>query len=252
MRRQLPPSTGESSQLPTPEPGDHSIVARHLSKHFAAYGHLVKAVDDVTVTLAPGRLTAILGPSGGGKTTLLSMLGALEQPSGGQLTVAGSDVGTMNRDAATQFRRRMVGFVFQSFHLIPNLSALENVALPMALAGAPRGTRNKRARDLLDQVEIGAAWHLHRPRTLSGGQQQRVAVARALANDPPVLLADEPTGNLDTRTGLRIIDLLKRSAGTGRTVVLVTHNEHLAEMATTCIELEDGRIVSIRTGLSAW
>jgi putative ABC transport system ATP-binding protein len=125
----------------------------------------------------------------------------------------------------------------------------------MALAGVPSGTRNKRARDLLDQVEIGAAWHLHRPRTLSGGQQQRVAVARALANDPPVLLADEPTGNLDTRTGLRIIDLLKRSADTGRAVVLVTHNEHLAAMATTRIELEDGRIVNVRTGLSvpwAW
>jgi putative ABC transport system ATP-binding protein len=250
MRREPSSSTGESSQPPTTETGGGSIIARHLSKHFAAYGHLVKAVDDVTVTLAPGQLTAILGPSGGGKTTLLSMLGALEQPSSGQLTIAGNDVATMSRRTATQFRRSTVGFVFQSFHLIPNLSALENVALPMALAGVPSRTRNKRARDLLDQVEIGPAWHRHRPKTLSGGQQQRVALARALANDPPVLLADEPTGNLDTRTGQRIIDLLSRSASAGRTVVLVTHNEHLAEIAATCIELEDGRIVNIRTGLS--
>jgi ABC-type lipoprotein export system ATPase subunit len=226
-----------------------AIVAEGLTKHFTMNGHLIKAVDGVSFALAPRQLIAVLGPSGCGKSTLLYLLGGLEKPTAGTLVVNGVDVGALAGRQEIGLRRRTVGFVFQAFHLIPNLTALENVMLPLELAGRPRPEREERARDLLSQVGIAEERQAHRPGKLSGGEQQRVAIARALANDPAIVLADEPTGNLDARTGQRIVELLQRLASGGRTVVLVTHNARLAQQADSHLELEDGRIVDATAGL---
>jgi ABC-type lipoprotein export system ATPase subunit len=222
-----------------------TIVATNLSKHFTgAGGELIRAVDSVTLTCASQQFVAITGPSGCGKTTLLYLLGGLEQPTAGQLTVADVDLTRLSGAHANQFRRRKVGFVFQSFYLIPNLSALENVMLPMELAGTAAKERRDRARAVLVQVGIEEARHAHLPGKLSGGQQQRVAIARALANDPAVILADEPTGNLDAKTSKRIVELLRQLAHQERTVVIVTHDASIAQQADQQIGLEDGQVVN--------
>jgi ABC-type lipoprotein export system ATPase subunit len=185
-------------------------------------------------------MVAIVGPSGSGKSTLLYLIGAMDRPTRGEVVVAGQLVHALPSKALTRLRRQTVGFVFQTFNLIPNLSALENVTLPMEFNRVEKAERHTRARRLLDQVGLSHRVG-HRPGELSGGEQQRVAIARALANDPPVILADEPTGNLDTETGQKIYELL-RAVARERTVLVVTHAESLAQMAERIIHIKDGRL----------
>lgn len=220
-----------------------TIVAEGLSKHFKHRGELIKAVDDVSFTFTEQQFITIMGPSGSGKSTLLYLLGGLDKPTDGELMVDGIDVRRISGKQEYLFRRQKLGFVFQSFHLIPNLTALENVMLPMELSrGQSRSNMRGRARQLLLQVGISEDRHHHRPGKLSGGQQQRVAIARALANDPRVILADEPTGNLDSRNGKLIIQLLKQLSERGKTVIVVTHDRSIARVADVRMELDDGRI----------
>jgi ABC-type lipoprotein export system ATPase subunit len=227
----------------TTEPSaDAAVVAENVKKHFTQGGHVVKAVDGVSLVIPGGRLTAITGPSGSGKTTLLYLIGSLEKPSQGTLRVAGTDVGRLSNAAATSFRRHKVGFIFQSFNLIPNLSAVENVMVPMELDGRHKAERQTRARELLDTVGIRGNTQSHWPGKLSGGEQQRVAIARALANEPQLILADEPTGNLDSETGELVIDVLKELAASGTAVILVTHDNDMAKRADGRFRMRDGRL----------
>ncbi len=217
------------------------VQLKDLAKHYPRGGEVVKALDGVSLHLDGAGMVAIVGPSGSGKSTLLHMIGAMDRPTRGEVIVAGQALNGLPEKALTQFRRRTVGFVFQTFNLIPNLTALENVMLPMEFNKVERAERDSRARRLLDQVGLGHRL-THRPGELSGGEQQRVAIARALANDPPLILADEPTGNLDTESGRRIYELLKEVARQ-RTVLVVTHAEALARMADRVLPIKDGRFV---------
>jgi len=203
----------------------------------------VHAVRGVSLEVARGDYAAIVGPSGCGKSTLLNLLGAIDRPTSGRIVLDGRDVTTLGDREATETRLRQVGFVFQRFYLMPMLTAAENVELPMAEAGVSRAERSSRVRELLDYVGLGAR-HRHRPAELSGGEQQRVAIARALANRPSLLLADEPTGELDARTGREIIDLFARLNADGLTLLVVTHDEALARAAHRVIHMLDGRIVA--------
>ncbi|GCE45243.1 putative ABC transport system ATP-binding protein/macrolide transport system ATP-binding/permease protein [Thermosporothrix hazakensis] len=222
-----------------------TVVARNLCKYFKMHGEVIHAVDNASFVFKAGQFVTIMGPSGSGKSTLLYLLGGLDQPTSGELTIDGIDMTRLSGSKEHHFRRQKIGFVFQSFHLIPNLTALENVMLPMELAGTrSRSEMRERARTLLLQVGINEDRHRHRPGKLSGGQKQRIAIARALANDPRVILADEPTGNLDTHNGKRIIDLLRQLAHQGRTVIVVTHDQRIAKQADVCIEIEDGKITT--------
>ena len=223
-----------------------SIVVQDLSKVFQDGTEEIRAVDGVSFTCYPRQFVAITGPSGCGKSTLLYLLGNLEKPTTGKLLIDGIDVTQLEGQASIEFRRHKVGFVFQSFHLIPNLSAWENVMLPMEIAGTEAASREQKALDVLVQVGIDENRQHHRPGKLSGGQQQRVAIARALANDPAVVLADEPTGNLDSKNSSRIVSLLRELARRGRTIVIVTHDLGIANQADLHIELEDGQIVRTR------
>jgi putative ABC transport system ATP-binding protein len=188
---------------------------------------------------------AIVGPSGCGKSTLLNLLGAIDEPSSGTLTISGQRVTGLSDREATLFRLRNIGFVFQRFYLMPVLTAIENVELPMAEAGAGKAERRERARELLSYVGLGERTH-HRPTELSGGEQQRVAIARALANRPMLLLADEPTGELDAHTGAEVITLFERLNRDGTTLVVVTHDEELAKAARRVIHMRDGVIIDER------
>ena len=223
-------------------PSSAAVVADGLKCHFSQDGHTVKAVDGVSFVVPSGRLTAIMGPSGSGKTTLLYLLGSLEKPTAGSLRVADVDLTRLGSMAATQFRRHKVGFVFQSFNLIPNLSAMENVMVPMELDNRGRKARQARAEELLATVGIKDGRQKHWPGKLSGGEQQRVAIARALANKPALILADEPTGNLDSENGKNIMDVLKSLARTGTSVVLVTHDNAIADMADGRYRMRDGKL----------
>lgn len=220
-----------------------TILAEGLTKHFTNQGELIKAVNDVSFAFTEGQFVAIMGPSGCGKSTLLYLLGGLDKATSGELVIDGVDVKRLSPRQEHLFRRQKLGFVFQSFHLIPNLTALENVMLPMQLKGdKSQQEMRERACKLLRQVGIGDERHAHRPGKLSGGQQQRVAIARALANDPKVILADEPTGNLDSRSGKLIVDLLKQLSTQGKTVVVVTHDSSIAKVADVRMKLLDGCI----------
>jgi len=203
---------------------------------------VVKALDGVNLEVGGAGMVAIVGPSGSGKSTLLHLIGAMDRPTRGEVVVAGQRLNALPSSALTRFRRQTAGFVFQTFNLIPNLSALENVTLPMEFNQVGKAEREARGRRLLDQVGLGRRLS-HRPGELSGGEQQRVAIARALANDAPLVLADEPTGNLDTETGQKIYELLKAVARE-RTVLVVTHAESLAQMADRVIHIKDGRLES--------
>ena len=201
---------------------------------------VVRALDGIDLEIGERGMVAIVGMSGSGKSSLLHLIGAMDRPSSGRLIVAGQDLAKVSEHGLTQLRRRTIGFVFQSFNLIPNISALENVMLPMEFNGVPPGERRRRATELLERMGLKDRMR-HRPRELSGGEQQRVAIARALANDPRIVLADEPTGNLDSRTGQLIYELLKEIARE-RTVLVVTHAETLAGLADHVIHIEDGRL----------
>ncbi|HEX2778647.1 MAG TPA: ABC transporter ATP-binding protein [Gemmatimonadaceae bacterium] len=217
------------------------LEARSLTKEYPSGGQRLTVLRDVSFVIPDGARVAIVGPSGSGKTTLLGLLAGLDTPSAGTVLLDGQDVGRLDEDARARVRGEKVGFVFQSFQLIPSLSALENVQVPLEL----RGERDAagRARDLLNRVGLAERGH-HLPTQLSGGEQQRVAIARAFVNRPKLLFADEPTGNLDAGTGTRIIELLEslnRDAGT--TIVLVTHDLALAERMQRVIRLRDGAVV---------
>jgi putative ABC transport system ATP-binding protein len=205
----------------------------------------VRALDGVTISLEAGEFVGLLGTSGSGKSTLLNLIAGLDHPTSGSLAVFGRDLGKMSRADLSVHRRTSVGMIFQSFNLIPTMTALENVALPMMFAGVARGVREGRARTLLEQVGLGGR-QAHRPKELSGGEQQRVSIARSLANDPRILLADEPTGNLDSRTAQEILALLQElNTTTGRTMLLVTHDAALASRyVKRTITLSDGRVLA--------
>jgi len=218
------------------------IALRGVTKLHRKGHEEIRALDGIDLDVAEKGMVAIVGASGSGKSSLLHVIGAMDRPSSGQLRVAGQDLNTLPEAALTRFRRQTVGFVFQAFNLIPNLTALENVTLPMEFNGVPATARGDRGTRLLDRVGLGKRV-THKPRELSGGEQQRVAIARALANDPPLVLADEPTGNLDSKTGHLIYELLKEIAR-DRTVMVVTHAEALAQMADRVVYIKDGRLVS--------
>ncbi len=217
------------------------IALRGVTKLHRKGRETIRALDGIDLDVAEKGMVAIVGASGSGKSSLLHVIGAMDRPSSGQLRVAGQDLNTLPEAALTRFRRQTVGFVFQAFNLIPNLTAVENVMLPMEFNAVPASERRRRAWALLGRVGLGQRLG-HRPRELSGGEQQRVAIARALANDPPLVLADEPTGNLDSKTGQLIYELLKEIAGE-RTVVVVTHAELLAQMADRVVHIKDGQLV---------
>jgi putative ABC transport system ATP-binding protein len=222
--------------------GSIMISVRGLGMRLASGGRAVDVLSDVTLEVPAGQFLAIAGPSGSGKSTLLGLIAGLDQPTAGRIEVAGTEITGLGEDALARFRRDHVGYVFQSFHLIPTLTAQENVAVPLELAGEADAI--VRAAALLGEVGLAGRAH-HYPVQLSGGEQQRVAVARALARRPAILLADEPTGNLDSATGKQIIDLLvAANRRHGRTLVLVTHDAALAAHADRVVTLADGRIVS--------
>ncbi|MGE5597741.1 MAG: ABC transporter ATP-binding protein [Hyphomicrobiales bacterium] len=231
---------------PSGQAADASVVAEDLVKHFRSGSHTVKAVDGVSATLVRQAMVVVRGPSGCGKSTFLNLIGGLEQPDSGRLVVDGVDISRMSARAGVRYRRSKVGFVFQQFNLVPYLTALENVMLPLEYSGVlhRKSDRQQRAAELLRRVGLNSDRHLRRPSRLSGGEQQRVAIARALANDPPIIVADEPTANLDSRTGRLIIDLLRGLATEGRTVVVATHDGAIAARATSVIEMSDGRVVA--------
>lgn len=206
-------------------------------------GETVAALDGVSLTLDEGSYTAVMGPSGSGKSTLLNLVGALDTPTEGHVHIAGHDIGTVSEDERATLRGTEVGFVFQTFNLMPRLNAIENVALPLIFDDWSRERRRERAQQVLAQM--GLADRLdHRPTELSGGQRQRVAIARALAPDPAVVLADEPTGNVDTETGTEIMALLDETNARGNTILLVTHERRIAEHADRIIHIRDGVIES--------
>ncbi len=214
-----------------------------LKKHFLMGGTTVRALDGVDVDIPAHSFTVVMGPSGSGKSTLLYLLGGLDRPTGGRIEVDGERLDQMDENQLAIFRRKTVGFIFQSFNLIQSMTAAENVSFPMQFAGSAPKERSSRAIDLLGRVGLADRSH-HRPNELSGGQQQRVAVARALVNNPRLILADEPTGNLDTVSGVSIMQLLADLHGQGRTVLVVTHDPRMVRFATHKIFLLDGHIVS--------
>jgi len=230
-----------NDQLPS---DDYVAIAEELTKHFKSGPVIVKAVDGVSFRLPRGKVVALRGPSGCGKSTLLNLIGALDRPHSGQLTVDGVDVSRLSGGGEVAYRRRKVGFVFQQFNLVPQLSAIENVTLPMEFVGGSNGASKSRARELLRRVGLAQDRHERRPAKLSGGEQQRVAIARALANEPPIILADEPTANLDSKTGRLIVELLRSFRKEGRTVIIATHDTDIAAEADIILEMRDGRLVA--------
>ncbi|MFB4319215.1 ABC transporter ATP-binding protein [Actinomadura sp. 21ATH] len=218
---------------------DYILRARGLRRHYGTGASLVRAVDGVDLAVAPGEAVGVVGASGCGKSTLLHLLGGLDRPDGGELWLAGRRIDGLPETAAARLRRRAIGFVFQSFHLVDELTARENVELPALLAGASRRAARLRAAELLDRVGLARrAGHL--PAELSGGQRQRVAVARALVNDPRLLLADEPTGNLDSAAATDVLRLFDALRAEGRTLVIVTHDSRVAAATDRLITMRDG------------
>ena len=220
---------------------DTILETRNLCKYYGSGDNTVKAADNINIRIAQGEFVTIVGKSGSGKSTLLHMLGALDRPTSGQVILAGRDITGFNENELAQIRRRRIGFIFQAFNLVPSLNVWENIVLPLGLDG--RKADRKFVMDVLRTLSLEKKVH-SLPNTLSGGQQQRTAIARAIAAKPSIILADEPTGNLDTRTGDEVMALLKLSAKKyGQTLVVITHNEDIAQMADRTIVIEDGRVV---------
>ncbi len=222
-----------------------AVETRDLARHYTMGQAVVRALDGVTLSVARGEFVGLLGTSGSGKSTLLNLIAGLDRPTSGTVKVFDRSLADLSRADLAVHRRKNVGMIFQSFNLIATMTAAENIALAMMFAGVARRERDERASALLEKVGLGGRHH-HRPSELSGGEQQRVSIARALANDPEILLADEPTGNLDSRTGQDILALLQSlNADAARTIVLVTHDASLASrFAQRSLTLLDGRIVS--------
>jgi putative ABC transport system ATP-binding protein len=217
------------------------LELRNVSKIYHLGGEEIRALDDVSLDLDQGEFVSIIGPSGSGKSTLMHILGCLDSPTRGNVMLAGTEIAQASARELARVRNRTIGFVFQFFNLLPKLNVLQNVELPMIYAGIGSRERRERAQKALEMVELGHRLK-NRPNQLSGGQQQRVAIARALVNNPKIILADEPTGNLDTHTGELILALFRRLAAEGRTVILVTHNPEIAAVTPRRIEIRNGKI----------
>jgi len=222
---------------------DFIIRIHDLHRDYVMGDQIVRALDGVELVIWPGDFLAVMGPSGSGKSTLLYLLGGLDRPTAGQIWINGREITRLDENDLASYRGKEIGFVFQAFHLIPTMTALQNVEFPMVFNRTTPQMRGAQARALLERVGLGDRM-THRPIELSGGQQQRVAIARALANDPRIILADEPTGNLDTHTGQEVMELLEHlNRAEGRTIVVVTHDTRVMEYATRTIRLLDGRVV---------
>lgn len=226
------------------------IELSKIHKSYQQGGNQIRALDGIDLCIAPGEFVAIMGPSGSGKSTLLNVLGALDKPDRGRYRLDTDEIGSMDDDAASDLRNRRIGFVFQSFHLLPRLSVLENVLLPQRYAALPDPQAPQRAQALLKRIGLGERMD-HKPGELSGGQLQRAAIARALLNQPALLLADEPTGNLDSKSARDVLALLAELNAAGQTLVLVTHDPEIAASAQRTIHLRDGRIVQEQTQANA-
>ncbi len=229
---------------------DPLIVLRDIHKIYDTGAIEVRALEAVSLEVAAGEYVAIMGPSGSGKSTLMNLIGCLDTPTSGSYRLKGREVATLGDDELARIRNREIGFIFQTFNLLPRLDGLGNVELPLVYSGLARRERHERARRALAAVGLAERAH-HRPNEMSGGERQRVAIARALVNQPSILLADEPTGNLDSKTGAEIMALLERLHAEGHTVLLVTHDESLARRAQRILRLRDGRIVSDTAGVAA-
>lgn len=216
------------------------IKVENLKRHYQLTSETIKALDGVSFEVAPGELVAVTGPSGSGKSTLMNLLGCLDRPSEGSYHLSGKDVSKLSKDDLSEVRNQNIGFVFQSFQLLPRLNALENVELPLLYGDWPNSY--ERAKECLGLVGLANRIN-HLPNELSGGQKQRVAIARALVNDPSIVLADEPTGNLDTKTGKEILSLLAQLHQEGRTILIVTHDEEVASFCKRRIHVLDGLLV---------
>lgn len=225
------------------------IHLEHITKrYFIGTANELTVLDDLNLSIDDGEFTAIVGPSGSGKSTLMNIIGVLDRPTEGQYVLDGLPIDQVPDQRLSMIRNQKIGFVFQSFNLIPRTSALSNVELPMLYARVGQKERQRRAYALLKTVQMGA-WAAHMPNELSGGQCQRVAIARAMANDPPIILADEPTGALDSHTGRMVMDIFHDlHENQHKTIVLITHNDELAEEAERIITIEDGRIIGERAG----
>ena len=219
------------------------VVKLHeVRRHYSVGGETVKALDGVSFSIKEGQYVAIMGPSGSGKSTLLNILGCLDRPTSGSYWLNGVDVAKMDDNSLSDHRLKNLGFVFQSFHLIPQLTVQANIEMPMFYLGVPKAEREARAKELAAKVEIDHRLK-HLPAELSGGQRQRVAVARALANDPAVLLADEPTGNLDSKTSVQIMDIFQELHDQGKTIIVVTHEPDIDAYAKSHIVVKDGKLL---------
>ncbi len=223
------------------------LEVKNLKRSFQSGDTTVTAVNDISFSVPTGQFASVIGKSGSGKSTLLSLLGALDKPGEGSIVVDDQDITKMNDHSLIDYRCRKIGFIFQGYNLVPNLTATENVMLPLEFAGVPKNERKARAQHLLEQVGLSADQMDRKPGKLSGGQQQRVAIARALANKPSLILADEPTGNLDTQTGQMIFDLLHELAKTEKTTILaVTHDLTIAGKTDRSFQLEDGKLKEVK------
>ncbi len=222
---------------------DSIISVSELKKTYIMGTTQVHALKSITLDIHKNEYVALMGPSGSGKSTLMNLLGCLDTPSAGDYILNGTNVSTMTDGALAEVRNKEIGFVFQTFNLLPRLTALENVALPLVYGGVSKSARLDRARDVLTQVGLGDRVD-HKPNELSGGQRQRVAIARALVNDPSIILADEPTGNLDTKTSIEIMEIFEKIQSGGNTVILVTHEPDIADHAHRIIRLRDGLVES--------
>ncbi|WP_321430349.1 ABC transporter ATP-binding protein [uncultured Methanolobus sp.] len=222
----------------------HPIVQLQNVKRIYTLGeNRIHALNGVSFAIKKGDFVTIMGSSGSGKSTLLNMIGCLDLPTSGKVKVNNVDLSKLDDDGLTAIRRNNIGFIFQQFNLIPTLTALENVEIPMIFNGASPARRRRKALSVLKKADLPLEYANHKPNEMSGGQQQRVAIARALANNPPILLADEPTGNLDTKTGSNIMELLRELNAAGTTVIVVTHDPKLEEYAHTTIRIQDGEII---------
>lgn len=217
------------------------IEMQQVCKTYRAGENSVEALRNISLQVETGEFVAIIGSSGSGKSTLMNLLGCLDQPDSGSYRLDGIDIPSQGEEALSQIRNRKIGFIFQGFHLIPTLTALENIELPLSYRGIPRSERRRRALDALEKMGLSARAN-HRPSQLSGGQQQRVAIARAIACSPPLILADEPTGNLDSLTGQEVMRTLLALNREGHTVILITHDPTIAAMAGRIIRIQDGKM----------
>ncbi len=218
------------------------IELKDIMKTYQMGDSIVHALDHVNLEIGVGEFTSIMGPSGSGKSTLMNVIGCLDRPTSGQYFLDGKEIGGYDDDELARTRNQKIGFVFQNFNLLPRLSALVNVALPLVYAGVPEGERLERARETLAAVGLGDRVD-HRPNEMSGGQRQRVAIARALINNPAIIMADEPTGNLDSKSSYEIMDIFRQLNDAGKTIVMVTHEPDIAERTKRIIHMVDGKIV---------